>query len=140
MRLLFVSCVLVLSACGQQMTTPDAGNPLFLCDPSAPALTLAGSVQADLFDKQCKSCHNSFDATNGDFSDASRTADSVSKASKYTLKRVEPNDLGKSAMWLKLNATKGPNGENSGGVMPPGGMLPEASRKIIKDWICSGAK
>ena len=39
MRLLFVSCVLVLSACGQQMTTPDAGDPLFICDTSAMVAT-----------------------------------------------------------------------------------------------------
>lgn len=142
MRSLLVSCVVVVfSACGQQMMTPDAGNPLFTCDPMAASVTLAGSVQAQLFDRQCKSCHNAFDASNGDFSEAGKTATAVTAASKHAgLKRVEPNQLGKSALWLKMNNTPGPGGENAGGVMPPGGMLPEDSRKLIKDWICSGAK
>ena len=141
MRHLLVSCGLVLSACGQQMTTPDAGNPDFTCDPNATAVTLAGKVQADLFDKQCRSCHNAFDASNGDFSEASKTAAAVATASKVMgLKRVEPNNLGKSALWLKMLNVLGPNGENAGGVMPPGGALPADQQKLVKDWICTGAK
>jgi hypothetical protein len=122
------------------MQTPDAGNPLFTCDPSLPAVTLAGEVQAQLFDKQCKSCHNASDASNGDFSEAGKTASAVTATSKYGLKRVEPGQLGKSAMWLKLNETKGPAGENAGGVMPPTGALVDSQKALIKQWICSGAK
>jgi hypothetical protein len=141
MRPLFVSCVVVLSACGPQMMTPDAGNANFTCDPNATPVTLAGKVQADIFDKQCKSCHNAFDASNGDFSEASKTAAAITATSKTAgFKRVEPNNLGRSTLWLKMLNVPGPNGENAGGVMPPGGALPADQQKLVKDWICTGAK
>lgn len=141
MRSLAMASVAVLVGCGQQMMTVDAGPPELLCDPAVTTpVTLSATVQAQIFDKQCKSCHNAFDASNGDYSDAARTAAAVAKNSKVAqgLKVLEPNNLGKSVLWLKLNNRKGPAGEALGGVMPPGGALPADQQKVVKDWICTG--
>lgn len=138
----FVPFVVVVSmSCGQQMMSPDAGPAELRCDPMPAAVTLTGEVQAQIFDRHCKSCHNAFDASNGDYSEASKTAAAVAKASKYgTLKVVEPNDLTRSALWLKVAGQRGPGGQAVGGLMPPGGALPADQQKLLKDWICTGAK
>jgi hypothetical protein len=140
MRLALVA--LVLSSCGQQMMSKDAGSDEFACAPNTGEVTLGGRVQLELFDRQCKSCHNAFDATNGDYSDAARTAAAVAKPSQYSaaLKPVVANDLSKSTLWRKMNGLKGPGGEALGGVMPPGGMLGATSLQLVRDWICTGAK
>lgn len=141
MRSTIVACFVVLTGCGQMMMTVDAGPPELICDPAVTTpVTLSATVQAQIFDKQCKSCHNAFDASNGDYSDAARTAAAVAKNSKVApgLKVLEPNNLGKSVLWLKLNNRKGPAGETLGGVMPPGGALPADQQKLVKDWICTG--
>ncbi len=138
----FLALGLVVSACGPQMMTVDAGKNEFACDSMTAEVTLAGKVQAEIFDKQCKSCHNAFDASNGDYSDATRTAAAIAKPSQFAmaLKPVVPNDLSKSVLWRKMNALKGPGGEDLKGVMPPGGMLPAASLQLVRDWICTGGK
>jgi hypothetical protein len=139
----FVSALLLLAACGQPMPTPDGGvDPTFTCDPMATEVTLAGRVQAELFDRHCRSCHNASSATNGDYSAADRTAAAIARPSQFAmaLKPVVPNDLSKSVLWRKMNNLRGPNGEALGGVMPPGGKLGDASLKLAKDWICTGAK
>jgi hypothetical protein len=140
----FLLPVVFLAACGPPpMPVPDAGsNPLFTCDPMATEVTLTGRVQAELFDRQCRSCHNASSATNGDYSAADKTAAAVARPSQFamTLKPVVPNDLSKSVLWLKMNQLRGPNGEALGAVMPPGGKLGDASLKLVKDWICTGAK
>jgi hypothetical protein len=75
MRSTIVACFVVLTGCGQMMMTVDAGPPELICDPAVTTpVTLSATVQAQIFDKQCKSCHNAFDASNGDYSDAARTA------------------------------------------------------------------
>lgn len=124
------------------MMTMDGGKDEFACDPMTVEVTLAGKVQAEVFDKQCKSCHNAFDASNGDYSDATRTAAAVAKPSQYSmaLKPVVAKDLSKSTLWRKMNNLKGPGGEALGGVMPPGGMLGATSLQLVRDWICTGAK
>lgn len=141
MRSTIVASLVVLTGCGQMMMTVDAGPPELICDPAVTTpVTLSATVQAQIFDKQCKSCHNAFDASNGDYSDAARTAAAVAKNSKVApgLKVLEPNNLSKSVLWLKLNNRKGPAGETLGGVMPPGGALPADQQKLVKDWICTG--
>ncbi|MCU0701785.1 MAG: hypothetical protein MUC96_35205 [Myxococcaceae bacterium] len=138
----FVPLVL-LAACGPTPNpTPDAGDPLLTCDPMPTEVTLAGRVQAELFDRQCRSCHNAASASNGDYSAADRTAAAIARPSQFSmaLKPVEPNNLARSVLWLKMNQLRGPSGEALGGVMPPGGKLGEASLKLVKDWICTGAK
>jgi hypothetical protein len=107
-----------------------------------PEVTLAGQAQPQVFDTKCRSCHNAASAANGDYSQAAKTAEAVARTSQFSneLKVVEPRDLSRSVMWLKLNGRRGPKGESLGGVMPPAGMLDAATLKIVKDWICSGAK
>lgn len=134
---------MVAGGCGPQMTADAGVRAEFVCDPNAAEVTLAGSVQAQLFDNPCKSCHNAQDAQKGDFSDASRTAAAtvnVDTISYAPMKRVVPGDLTRSVMWLKVNQLRGPNNERVGGIMPPTGPLSDEKKKLLKDWICSGAK
>lgn len=141
--LVFVLGSVFVVACGPPGTGVDAGVPELICDSDAVEVTLAGKVQAEVFDKPCKSCHNAQDASRGDFSEASRTAAAtvnVDTVAYAPLKRVVPNDLTKSVLWLKVNGRRGPAGERIGGEMPPTGPLTDAQKKILKDWICTGAK
>jgi hypothetical protein len=141
MRSTMVACFVVLTGCGPIPMTVDAGPPELICDSSVTTpVTLSATVQAQIFDRQCKSCHNPGDATHGDYSDAMRTAAAMQKNSIMApaLKVLTPNTLSKSVLWLKLNNRRGPGGEVLGGVMPPSGMLPADQLKVVKDWICTG--
>jgi hypothetical protein len=67
--------------------------------------------------------------------------------SNASLKIVAPNDLANSTAWLKVSCPQGstsctsPHGEPIGASMPYQTMsLGAAARKVLKDWICTGAK
>lgn len=51
------------------------------------------------------------------------------------LKRVKPGDPEQSLLYLKLDINA-PCGQQ----MPPGGLLTQASRDEVRDWIANGAK
>lgn len=147
---LFFSSVVVVSlftfGCGG--TTPMT-DPELTCDTGVATVTLTGEVQA-VFDAKCKSCHAT-GYTYGDYTDAAKThAATVGVKSLYagtpgTLKIVDPMNLANSALWLKVLGgdaanRKGPNGEGTLGAMPNDGtVLTAAQKKLIKDWICTGA-
>lgn len=150
LRTVFVSfSFLALAACGggNQMM----GDPELTCDTGATAVTLSGQVQSQVFDVKCKSCHAA-SYQYGDYTDATKTsAATVNKKSLYagmagTLQVVEPNNLANSALWLKVLGgdaanRKGPKGEGTLGKMPNDGTdLTAAQKKLLKDWICTGAK
>ncbi|MCA3013485.1 MAG: hypothetical protein INH41_13965 [Myxococcaceae bacterium] len=143
LRLVFVAPLLALAGCGPTAPSADAGVPLLTCDAMAAEVTLSGRLQAELFDRQCRSCHNAASASNGDYSAADRTAAAVARPTRIAapLLPVRPGVLSESVLWLKMNGrTAGPKGEALGGVMPPGGKLDDATLKLVKDWICTGAK
>jgi hypothetical protein len=124
-------------------------DPELTCDANPPAATLATNVQG-VFDAKCKSCHLE-NYSYGDYTTAAKTGASVNKKSLYagmnaTLMVVDPKSLANSALWLKVlgGATAGrtgPKGENVYGKMPNDTTtLTADEKKILKDWICGGAK
>ena len=142
---------LILGMCAAAgLLSCGPSDPELACDASPAAATLATNVQPVFAAKCSKACHLAND-TYGDYTDASKTAAIVSKKSLYagmgaTLLVVDPKSLANSALWLKVlgGATAGrtgPKGENVYGKMPNDtGTLTTEEKKIIKDWICSGAK
>lgn len=144
------SPILVLSlvtlGCGGAM---PAGDPELTCDTGAATVTLTGDVQA-VFDAKCKSCHGA-GYMYGDYSTAQKTHSStVGVKSLYAgdagmMKIVDPQNLANSSLWLKVLGgdaanRKGPRGERTFGAMPNDGtMLTDAQKKLLKDWICTGA-
>lgn len=144
-KLIFgIGVAAALAGCG---APPD---PELTCDASPPAATLATNVQA-LFTAKCATCHIA-GYTYGDYTTAEKTAAAtVNKKSLYaaqpgTLQIVQPNQLANSSLWLKVlggapAGRTGPKGENVYGRMPNDGtMLSADEKKLLKDWICSGAK
>jgi uncharacterized membrane protein len=135
-----------LSACG--MPTPT--DPELACDAAPASATLATNVQA-VFTAKCATCHIK-DYSYGDYTTAEKTAAAtVSKKSLYagqaaTLQIVQPSSLANSSLWLKVlggatTGRTGPKGENVYGKMPNDNTtLTADEKKILKDWICSGAK
>jgi len=131
-------------ACGET-SEPDLDCPV-----SPRAVALSPTLQAEVFDAACKSCHNAADPSSGDFSNADRTRlATVDKTSQFavggTLKIVDPGNLKNSILWLKVlggDATgrKGPAGEKTYGAMPLGAGLTAAQKSSLKNWICSGAQ
>ncbi len=133
---------------GDESPKADAGDSELTCDPLGNA-TLATHVQP-IFDVKCKTCHEG-GTDYGDFTKAERSAVVVNKVSVYagaakTLKVVDPGSLENSSLWLKISGgasagRTGPKGENVFGKMPNDStILTAAEKKIIKDWICSGAQ
>lgn len=156
-RLVVATFGLVWAACSPPPPSGnDAGNPELTCDANPASVTTA-QVQTEVFDVSCKSCHfkdsNTDNPADMDMSSASVTQQSVGKNSIYcgqncpadALKIVHAGNLANSTMWLKLlggsPTYKGPKGENVGARMPQGApALDEAKKKLVRDWICSGAK
>jgi hypothetical protein len=143
--ILGIGAAATLFSCG--MPTPT--DPDLTCDAAPPAATLATNVQA-VFDAKCKTCHIA-NYSYGDYTDATKTAAIVSKKSLYagtsaSLLVVDPKSLANSALWLKVlggtsSGRAGPKGENVQGKMPNDTTtLTAAEQKLIKDWICGGAK
>ena len=135
-----------LLSCGP----PTPTDPDLTCDASPAAATIATNVQPVFAAKCSKACHLVNDPY-GDYTTAAKTATIVGKKSLYagmgaTLKIVDSTSLANSALWLKVlgGATTGrvgPKGENVSGKMPNDTTtLTADEQKILKDWICGGAK
>lgn len=127
----------------------DAGPDLDLICDANPAPTSFGTVYAQVF-PACTGCHRTGVADGSDaygvYSTQSVAFAQVGAKSKYagtagTLKVVDPNNLGNSAMWLKVLArSKSPGGQSLGGAMPLGeAPLTAAQKQLMKDWICTDA-
>lgn len=162
-RLFFASAAVALvsftvtgfTSCGTGTGGGSGGgggsDPELVCDAS-PTATAFSKVYSDVMSTNClQGCHV---ATATDGSDSYGLYNTemaafamVGKTSLYagaekTLKIVEANKLDNSSMYLKVLArTKSPGGKNLGGAMPLGKTaLTAAQKKLIKDWICLGAK
>jgi len=115
---------------------PDAGTP-------APVLL---DVYAELQSPTCSSCHfpgsQDPDQSSPEALAALIGADSVLYP---PLKIIAPGDLRNSVMYLKvMGGTEagylGPNGEDTGHLMPRGGPpLSDEKRDLLRRWICGGA-
>lgn len=132
----------------------DAGSKTELvCDPGA-ATVLTSKVQAEVFSQPtCSSggCHLAGATFPGMSDELTTQLELVDKPSPYgggsgTLKMVDPGNLANSTLWLKMlggsPSKRGPKGESVGPVMPPpgSGTVDATQMKLIKDWICTGAK
>lgn len=155
-RLAFVLGVVALAVagCGPPTPTgcPDTGAD-FTCDSSGPTVK-TGEVWTGVISPDCVStCHKpgGTAVSYGDYSSAAafQTTNvgqkSVYAGSKGTLKKVDPDALQNSSVWLKViggapAGRKGPQCEGVGNAMPDGAAtLSDAKKKLLKDWICSGA-
>ena len=136
---------LVLAGC------PGPGDDdELVCPTSAAVVTLSLGLQREVFDADCKTCHNAQDLSSGDFSTIEKTREwTVNRKSQFAgagrLKVVDPKNLANSILWLKVlggDATgkKGPAGEKVYGAMPLGTTLTPAKKASLKNWICSGAQ
>jgi hypothetical protein len=124
-------------------------DPELTCDTGASALTMTKDVQPVLA-AACVKCHEA-NYSFGDYTTAAKShATLVGKTSLYagkeaTLKVVDPRNLANSSLWLKVLGGEaanrnGPKGEKTLGAMPfDGTTLSAAQKKVLKDWICSGA-
>jgi hypothetical protein len=127
----------------------------YKCDGATSVKT--GALWTNVINPKCVStCHKPGGTaiSYGDYSDAGvfQTANvgvkSLYAGSKQTLKKVDPNNLQNSAVWLKVIGgssvtpnKKGPQCEVVGNQMPDG--LPALSTTEldqIKNWICTGAQ
>ncbi|MBX5480290.1 MAG: hypothetical protein IRZ16_00355 [Myxococcaceae bacterium] len=153
---------LALAACGGgDNGGPDGGTNEN--NPNACGDDVQSVTAQELFDSvingtgACTSCHyaGAGTATNGDLVmdsvealKATTGATTAYAITGSTLKVVDPNHSENSTMFLKVAGgstvtppVKGPKGESVGAQMPQG--LPPLSAedlKMVKDWICSGAK
>ena len=149
----------LLQAGGCGTTNPPTGQCVdttsanFKCAGTSTVKT--AQVYADVIGPRCvDTCHSTDGGTAvsyGNYSSASvfQTTNvgvkSLYAGSKGTLKKVDPNNLQNSNLWLKViggNAAgvKGPECESPQGAMPDQrSPLTEAEKASIKNWICSGA-
>jgi hypothetical protein len=139
---------------GNSPNNSDGGSdPDLICDANV-ASVLTSKVHAEVFTAKdtCTGvgCHGLGNTTTVSMIDSAATQGVVGMKSAYsgtdaTLKVVDPGKLANSSLWLKVlggsPAKKGPKGESVGGPMPEGKQELNATQlKLIKDWICSGAK
>lgn len=125
------------------------GNPDMVCDSPTTAVTV-DKVYNDVIKTQCLACHGlpgEADARKaGDYQTQAIFVSSVVGAASpgyAPLKMVDTEKkLDNSTVWLKLigNDTEGAGGKKTGPRMPEGGMLTAVQLKLVKDWICNGAK
>lgn len=80
-----------------------------------------------IFQQSCTMCHGTLGGWDGTSYQAAMTTGDHAPA-------VTPGDAADSLLAQKLLGTA-----RIGGIMPPGGKLPEATIQIILDWIASGA-
>lgn len=144
-------CILGICVAAGLLSCGGPSDPELTCDASPAAASLATNVQPVFAAKCSKACHLAGDSY-GDFTDAAKTAAAtVNKKSLYagmgaTLMVVDSKSLANSALWLKVlggasTGRTGPKGENVYGKMPNDtSILTADEQKILKDWICSGAK
>jgi len=124
------------------------------CD-AMPSAQTAQTVFTSVVQPQCVTCHlpNGQAFSYGDYSTVDKMyAAMVNHPSIYntndpSLEMVAPNDLAHSTVWLKIAcpqqgmACKSPHGDTIGAPMPyESASLTDADLKVVKDWICTGAK
>jgi hypothetical protein len=124
----------------------------YKCDGATTVKT--AEVYTNVISPKCVStCHNATGSavSYGNYSTAAQFQSgnvgvkSLYAGSKATLKKVDPNNLQNSNVWLKVIGgaganRKGPECESPGNAMPDGlPALTDAEKTTIKNWICTGA-
>lgn len=139
----------ILGLCVAVLGLSACGNDDLVCDKQATAVTTT-KVFNDVIKTQCLACHGTPGEANarkaGDYTDLAKftaTVTDTASTGYAPLKMVDSSgDLSNSTVWLKLlgDNTAGKGGVKTGPRMPEGGMLTATQMKLVKDWICTGAK
>ncbi len=127
-RTISLIVILILWNCEANITTEcDVENEL------QPTLT---SIQAQVFNAYCVSCHSGSSPSGElDLSAGNAFTNLVNVPSVASgLKRVVPGNSAQSYLILRLN------GANNEPIMPPGGKLAPATIQTIAQWIDAGAE
>lgn len=140
---------------GSSGACADTTSADYKCDGATAVTTSA--LWTNVINPKCVStCHKPGGSaiSYGDYSDAGvfQSANvgvkSLYAGSKQTLKKVDPNNLQNSSVWLKVIGgssvtpnKKGPQCEVVGNQMPDGlAALPQGELDQIRNWICTGAQ
>jgi hypothetical protein len=105
---------------------------------TTPEVTGYAGVQQIAAD-HCFACHGAGVATqvgNGLDLETDLHAAVVGVTGAYGVPLVIPGDSANSLLYLKLT---GQMPDNTGGVMPPGGVLATGTTDLVADWIDDGA-
>ncbi len=94
--------------------------------PAPSTLTFNADI-LPIFEQNCKACHGTLGGWDSTSYQAVMTSGDHAPV-------VVPGDPTNSLLAQKLQGTS-----KIGGIMPPGGKLPDATIKIILDWIAAGA-
>lgn len=93
--------------------------------PSGP-ISFAADVMP-IFEQSCRACHGSLGGWD------SSTYESVMESGEHA-PVISPGDPENSLLLQKMLGT-----QSVGGIMPPGGLLPDSKVQVIFDWIAAGA-
>jgi hypothetical protein len=94
-------------------------------EPSGP-ISFAADVMP-IFEQSCRACHGSLGGWD------SSTYESVMESGEHA-PVIIPGDPENSLVLQKMLGT-----QSVGGIMPPGGLLPDSKVQVIFDWIAAGA-
>lgn len=126
---------------------PELPPPVLDCsaDAGVPHPVLL-DVYAQLQVPVCSSCHYpGAQAPPQDSPEALAALIGADSIGYPTMKIIDPGNLRNSLMYLKVMGGTdagylGPNGEDTGFLMPRGGPpLPEEKTDLLRRWICAGA-
>jgi mono/diheme cytochrome c family protein len=111
----------------RQLPPPQTSSqPTPTIQPTPGSLTFEVSIMP-IFQQYCAMCHGTLGAwDSSSYQSVTTTGDHAPV--------VVPGDVANSLLAQLLQGTA-----TSGAIMPPGGKLPEATIKIILDWIAAGA-
>jgi mono/diheme cytochrome c family protein len=111
-------------------TPLPASTPAAATTPPATIVTNAPTFDADvkpILDARCAICHGSMGGWDASSFQAVMTSGDNAPV-------IVPGDPDHSLLAQKLLGT-----QTEGGLMPPGGKLPDSELKVILDWIAAGA-
>lgn len=123
--------MLALGGCSDEGSDPVSPGP----DPDPDPISFAEDIQP-IFTASCVGCHGLGGNGGLDLREGSAYGNLVGVDSQgYPGKRVMADEPANSVLYLKLT------GDSSTGTrMPPAGLLPEAQRNLVRDWIAEGAQ
>ena len=126
----FMIGLLALGGCSDEGSDPVSPGP----DPDPDPISFAADIQP-IFNANCVGCHGLGGNGGLDLREGSAYGNLVGIDSQgYPGKRVMAGEPADSVLYLKLT------GDSSTGTrMPPAGLLPQAQRDLVRDWIAEGA-
>lgn len=125
--------LLALVGCSDDGSDPVSPGPD--PDPDPDPVSFATQIQP-IFTASCVGCHGSGGNGGLDLREGQAYGNLVGVDSQgYAGKRVMADEPANSVLYLKMS------GDSSTGTrMPPTGLLPQAQRDLVRDWIAEGAQ